>query len=148
MTFNQPFDMPRLIARRIATVDQSTVAFPKSWGWDFAKGDVLTDGAGRVVTVEGDQAWQQSVRMVVMTQQAAFAAFRREYGADLLALVGLDNDQDAEQVARRVFQAAVEADPRTASLKVTVLEQADDLLRLQLDVISKRGTHAQFEVDL
>lgn len=148
MAAPQPFTMPSLIARRLATVDQGTVPFPKSWGWDFDKGDVLTDGAGRTVTVEGEESWRQWVRLVVMSQQAAFAAFPRAYGADLAAFVGLDNTSDAEQVARRVFQAAVLADPRSASLTVTVLEQADDLLRLRLDAKSKRGTPLSLDVQL
>lgn len=148
MSFAQPFTMPTQIARRIATTDQATVAFPPSLGWDFDTGDIVTDGAGRTLTVDGEAAWRQWVRLVVMTQQAAYAAFPRAYGADLAAFVGLDNDADVLQVARRVFQAAALADPRTASLSVTLLEQADDLARFRLDAVSKRGTSLSLEAAL
>lgn len=149
MTFFDPWPVPLPVSQRVATPDSDSTEFPPSFGWDFEAGDVLTDGAGNVVTVTGDDAWQQWVRITVMTAQATYAAFHRDYGPDLATLRAEGEDAALLSLAQRIFSDALQADPRTASVLVTLVERDDDdLMRIQISATSQRGTRSSQEIDV
>ena len=138
--------MPPLV--EAADAAAAVAGAERAFGWDFDRGDVLLDGAGRVRSVEDQAAWRQWVVCALLTQRGAFAVFDRLYGADLDA-VNLEGEaRRKESLARRTFTAAAMQHPGTRSLQLDVLEETDDLMRVLVTVTSVRGEQVGREIEL
>lgn len=81
--------MPQLVSVSFPIIPQQTtqqkvapVAFPRAPLFDFELGDFVTDSAGQIVFADGYTAWRQWCQKTIMTQQAAYPIYTRQYGVD------------------------------------------------------------------
>lgn len=143
MTFFQSWRMPAVVSDES---DARSVDQERAFAWNFERGDVLSDGAGNVVVIEGEAAWRQWVVLALMTQRGAFAVFDRLYGADL-DTVQLEGDaRRKESIARRTLSAAAMQHPNTRSVEVVLQQLEDDVMHLEVRAVSVRGEQLVEEV--
>jgi len=136
------FEMPELIEQQQA---QPEPEYPKSYLFDFEKGDFVIDGAGRIVIADGHTAWAQWCVKTVLTERFAYLAYSGNYGVEI--------DEALKQPTRAVVEAEVERtiteallfDPRTYTVRDFSFEWRGDELYISFTVIPVVGKAIRIE---
>ena len=136
------FEMPELIEQQQA---QPEPEYPKSYLFDFEKGDFVPDGAGRIVIADGHLAWAQWCVKTVLTERFAYLAYSGNYGVEI--------DEALKQPTRAVVEAEVERtiteallfDPRTYTVRDFSFEWRGDELYISFTVIPVVGKAIRIE---
>jgi len=131
------FDMPAL------TEQQQTEPAPtygKSWFFDFAKGDFVLDGAGKVLQTDGHIAWAHWCVKAVLTERFAHLAYGTDYGCELEQARKQASRQAVEAELERVITEALLADQRTGIVKDFVFSWQGDEVYVTLMAIPVIGT--------
>ncbi|MGH2351095.1 MAG: DUF2634 domain-containing protein [Chloroflexota bacterium] len=117
--------MPQTVAQRQQA--QPSVAYPRSYAFDFEAGDFLVDGAGRVPTLDGHRTWAQWVLKTVLTQRFAHLVYSARYGLDLARVLGQPQPAVATAEFQREVTEALLTDRRTRAVSnVTVTRRGDE----------------------
>jgi hypothetical protein len=88
-----------------ATRATSAVAYRPAPMFDFARGDFVRDGTGRIVTANGHVAWAQRQIKRVLTRRRSSPLYRPDFGTAL--------DLDIQGASRSLREAAIIADVRS-----------------------------------
>ena len=84
---------------------------------DFAKGDLILDGAGRLVlTGDGYHAWVQWCVKTLLTERYAFMAYRRRYGMEMEKVYRQRSRASTELALRSAITEALTTDKRTGAV--------------------------------
>lgn len=138
------FDMPDLVE----AVEDTSIAYPKSWLFDFDTGDFVLDGAGNVVEADGLTAWVQWCVKAVLTQRLAFVVYNWDYGVDIENVMKQPTRAVIEAELEKEITEALMTDPRTAEVKNFAFEWSGDELHVNFDIVSVAGFTTQLNVAL
>jgi hypothetical protein len=95
----------------------ATIKYGKSWAFDFEKGQYMSDGAGRVILLNGYDAWKQWCIKTAMTKRYAYLIYSHNYGAEIDDARKQPTRAAVESDTERTITEALLADPRTGSVK-------------------------------
>jgi len=87
--------------------------YPKSYLFDFEKGDFVLDGAGRIAIADGHTAWVQWCVKTVLTERFAYLAYSWNYGVEIDEALKQPTRALVEMEIERTITEALLADPRT-----------------------------------
>jgi len=139
------FDMPELVEQQ---QKEPAPQYGKSWFFDFAKGDFITDGAGRVVQTDGHTAWAHWCVKAVLTQRFAYLVYDSNYGGEIEQALHQPDRRAVESEVERVITEALLVDPRTESVKDFEFDWLGDNLYVAFTVTPTIGTSERLEVKL
>lgn len=97
--------------------NQPTIKYGKSWAYDFENSEYMTDGAGRLIELNGYEAWKQWCQKAAMTQRYAYIIYSSNYGTELDEAREQPTRAAVESDTQRAITDALLADPRTGSVK-------------------------------
>jgi len=136
------FDMPDIVG----ATENTVVAFPKSWLWDWDICDFVQTGSGDVVEVDGLTAWVQWCVKAILTQRLAFVVYDWNYGADIESCLKQPTRAVTEAELEREITEALLTDPRTAEVKNFRFEWSGDELTVWFTVVNALGQPAEVQV--
>jgi len=136
------FDMPDIVG----ATENTVVAFPKSWLWDWDICDFVQTGSGDVVEVDGLTAWVQWCVKAILTQRLAFVVYDWNYGADIESCLKQPTRAVTEAELEREITEALLTDPRTAEVKNFRFEWNGDELTVWFTVVNALGQPAEIQV--
>lgn len=125
-----------------------TVAYPRSYLWDFKKGDFQLDGRGRPIACDGWTAWAQWCVKAATTFRYAALAHGPWYGVEL--------DRLPQNVPRTVVEAEVERtvaealtiDPRTGNVAGFQFSWRGDAVAVSFVVTPTIGPPIRVDLDV
>lgn len=139
------FDMPDLAEQ------QQTEPAPKygmSWFFDFAKGDFVVDGAGRMIQTDEHTAWAHWCVKTVLTERFAYLIYSSNYGCEVEQARRQPSRQAVEAELERVITEALLADPRTEVVRDFTFEWQGDEVYVFFTAVPRIGTAERIEVKL
>jgi len=139
------FDMPDLVEQQQT---EPAPKYGKSWLFDFAKGDFVLDGAGRIVIADGYTAWMQWCVKTILTQRFAHVIYSFDYGTELEEALKQPSRKAVEAEMERAITEALLADPRTEMVKDFVFEWEGDIVKVSFTAVPVIGEPARLEVVL
>lgn len=127
----------------------ATPAQGKAWAWDFVAGDFVLDGTGRLVELDGANAWAQWCIKAVLTERYVHLIYSGQYGCEVeAAMRSASNRRSAESEVSRAITEALVADPRTRSVRDFAFVWAGDEISVAFTVEPVTGAAAKLEVTL
>jgi len=135
------FDMPDLVE----AVEDTSIAYPKSYLFDFEKGDFVLDGAGRIVIADGHTAWAQWCVKTVMTERFAYLVYSRNYGAEVEQAIKQPDRALVEMEIERTITEALMVDPRTELVRDFAFRWYADELYVSFTIVPVIGEPARIE---
>lgn len=105
------FNLPSLVAPR-TTAEQKK--YPSSVHFDFATGDFVRDGAGKIKTCDGHEAWIEWCLKQLMTERYTRLAYSKNIGVEIESAVKNNTDPEAIQLdIERTITEALLVNPAT-----------------------------------
>lgn len=139
------FDMPELVEQQQT---EPAPKYGKSWLFDFAKGDFVTDGAGRVKGADGHTAWAQWCVKTVLTERFAHVIYSTDYGTEIEQALKQPSRRAVEAELERVITEALLVDPRTERVTDFDFEWDGDIVKVSFTVVPVVGHPERLEVAL
>ena len=136
------FEMPEIVEQQQA---QPEPEYPKSYLFDFEKGDFVLDGAGRIVIADGYTAWVQWCVKTVMTERFACLAYSGNYGVEIDKALKQPTRAAVETEVERTITEALIIDPRTEMVKDFSFRWYADELYVTFTVVPVIGNVARIE---
>lgn len=124
---------------------QLTPEYPKSYLFDFEKGDFVIDGAGRIVIADGHTAWAQWCVKTVLTERFTCLAYSWNYGAEIEQAIKQPDRALVEMEIERTITEALMADPRTESVRDFRFKWYADELYVSFTAVPVIGEPASIE---
>lgn len=137
------FEMPEIIEQQQT---EPAPQYGKSWLFDFAKGDFVTDGAGRVIEADGYTAWAQWCVKAVLTERFAHVIYSSDYGTELEQALKQPSRKAVEAELERVITEALLVDPRTEQVKDFAFEWEGDAVEVSFTAVPVIGVPERIEV--
>jgi len=136
------FELPTIVEQ-----EQSQLApeYPKSYLFDFEKGDFVRDGTGRIVVCDGHTAWVQWCIKAVMTERFSCLAYSGNYGVEIDGALKQPTRAAVETEVERTITEALLADPRTYAVRDFSFEWRGNELCVSFTVIPVVGEAARIE---
>lgn len=119
---------------------RAPAAFPKSWKFDFDRGEFVTDQAGRVGAADGDEAYRQWAIKAVLTARYRHPIYGRQFGTeaeDLLRQNLAPSVLESELV--RTITEALLVDPRTQRVGDFSFARSGAGLEVSFTITTARG---------
>jgi len=139
------FDMPDLVEQQQT---EPAPKYGKSWLFDFAKGDFVLDGAGRIMIADGYTAWAQWCVKTILTQRFAHVIYSFDYGTELEEALKQPSRKAVEAEMERAITEALLADPRTEMVKDFVFEWEGNTVKVSFVAVPVVGPPERLEVIL
>jgi len=124
---------------------QLTPEYPKSYLFDFEKGDFVLDGAGRIVIADGHTAWAQWCVKTVLTERFAYLAYSRNYGVEIDEALKQPTRALVEMEIERTITEALMTDPRTKLVRDFAFRWHADELYVSFTAVPVIGDAARIE---
>lgn len=131
------FDMPNLIEQQQT---EPAPKYGKGWFFDFAKGDFVTDGAGRVVQTDGHNAWAHWCVKAVLTERFGYLVYGSGYGCEIEQAKRQPSRRAVEAELERVITEALISDPRTEMVRDFSFEWQGDEVYVTFTAVPVIGT--------
>ena len=119
--------------------------YPKSYLFDFEKGDFVLDGAGRIVIADGHRAWVQWCVKTVLTERFAYLAYSWNYGAEVEQAIKQPDRALVEMEIERTITEALLVDPRTELVRDFAFRWHADELYVSFTAVPVIGEPARIE---
>lgn len=136
------FEMPELVEQR---QERPQPKYPKSYLFDFEKGDFVVDGAGRVVIADGHTAWVQWCIKTILTERFACLAYSWDYGVEVGGALRQPSRLAIEMEVERTITEALLVDPRTEQVRDFTFRREADQLWVSFVAASVIGDAARIE---
>ena len=119
--------------------------YPKSYLFDFEKGDFVLDGAGRIVIADGYTAWVQWCVKTVLTERFAYLAYSWNYGVEVEQAIKQPDRALVEMEIERTITEALMADPRTELVRDFSFKWHADELYVSFTIVPVIGEPVRIE---
>ena len=136
------FEPPTIVEQQ---QPQLAPEYPKSYLFDFGKGDFVLDGAGRIVIADGYTAWVQWCVKAVMTERFSCLAYSGNYGVEIQKAIKQPDRTLAEMEIERTITEALLADPRTELVRDFSFKWYADELYVSFTVVPVIGEPVSIE---
>lgn len=138
------FDMPEIVEQQTEPAPK----YGKSWLFDFAKGDFVVDGSGRVVEADGHTAWAQWCVKAVLTERFAYVIYSTDYGSEIEQALKQPSRKAVEAELERVITEALLVDPRTEQVNDFAFKWEGDAVKVSFTAVPVVGPPERLEVVL
>lgn len=120
------FNLPTLTPPRTSAEQKK---YQSSLYFDFVKGDFVLDGAKRLVTCDGHEAWLEWCLKQLMTERFTKLAYSDKVGVEIVSAVRDEPDAESAQLAiERTVTEALMVNPATEYVRnFEFSQQGDDL---------------------
>ncbi|WP_027717306.1 DUF2634 domain-containing protein [Desulfovirgula thermocuniculi] len=139
------FEVPPIVEQQQT---EPAPKYGKSWLFDFAKGDFVVDGAGRVVQADGHTAWVQWCVKTVLTQRFAYVIYSFNYGTELEEALRQPARKAVEAELERAITEALLADPRTEMVRDFAFDWQGDEVTVAFTAVPVIGPPERLEVKI
>ncbi|WP_213997065.1 DUF2634 domain-containing protein [Tepidanaerobacter syntrophicus] len=136
------FEMPELVEQQLETEPK----YPKSYLFDFEKGDFVRDGAGKILVADGHTAWVQLCTKTLLTERFAYLSYSSDYGVEIEKVMKEKSRKTIETEIERTITEALLADPRTESVSDFSFEWSGDSLLVSMTATPVIGHSERIEV--
>ena len=119
--------------------------YPKSYLFDFEKGDFVRDAAGRIAVADGHQAWVQWCVKTVLTERFAYLAYSRNYGVEIEEALKQPTRALVEMEIERTITEALMTDPRTKLVRDFAFRWYADELYVSFTIVPAIGEPVRIE---
>lgn len=136
------FELPTIVEQE---QPQLAPEYPKSYLFDFEKGDFVRDAAGRIVIADGHQAWVQWCVKTVLTERFACLAYSWNYGVEVEQARKQPDRALVEMEIERTITEALLADPRTELVTDFSFKWHADELYVSFTAVPVIGDAARIE---
>lgn len=119
--------------------------YPKSYLFDFEKGDFVLDGAGRIVIADGYTAWVQWCVKAIITERFSYLAYSGNYGVEIDKALKQPTRALVEMEIERTITEALMADPRTELVRDFSFKWRADELYVSFTIVPVIGEPARIE---
>ena len=119
--------------------------YPKSYLFDFEKGDFVRDTAGHIVIADGYRAWVQWCVKTVLTERFACLAYSWNYGVEVEQARKQSDRALVEMEIERTITEALMADPRTELVRDFSFKWRADELYVSFTIVPVIGEPALIE---
>lgn len=137
------FDAPAVTT----SINKNQPKYPRSLRFDFAAGDFILDGTGRLLEVDGYGAWVQWCEKAVCTERLAHIIYSPNFGAEIEKSRKQPNRQTIQSALEREITESLLVDPRTESVRAFTFSWSGDNLHVSFTVYPKVGTSRRLEVN-
>ena len=138
--------MPQTISQ--AAAQRPPPTYGTSFEFDFAAGDFVLDGSGRVLTTDGPTSWGVWCAKAVITQRLAYPIYTANYGTDLNLIPKAPSQAQAQIVTQKAITDALLSDPRTKSVSGFTFSWAGDALSVTFTATPVVGTSKTITVQV
>lgn len=135
-------DIPSL-SRPAQTTD---IRYKRSAAWDLKEGDFVRDGAGKVLTDTGRDAYAVWCIKVSTTERYAHLAYPNSIGAELETAKAEPSNAAVELLLERTIREAIMVNPRTEYVRDFEFEWNGDHLKVIFTVKGKGLEEFQIEL--
>jgi hypothetical protein len=129
------FQIPQIFPSNNRTL-RPRVEYPRSWGWNFETGEIVTDGLGRPVEVDGFRSMVIWCVVAALTHRYDHIIYDPQFGTELPEALAQPTDDLVQSAIRRTIQEALSVDDRVGSVENFVFSQENDILYVDFDVRS------------
>lgn len=136
------FEMPAIVEQEPSIEPK----YPKSYLFDFEKGDFVRDGTGKVLTSDGHTAWVQWCTKTLLTERFSHLAYSFNYGVEIEKAVKEKSRKTIETEIERTITEALLIDPRTESVSDFSFEWNGESLFVSMLAIPVVGSSERIEV--
>ena len=136
------FEPPTIVEQQ---QPQLAPEYPKSYLFDFEKGDFVLDGAGRIIIADGYTAWTQWCVKTILTERFACLAYSWNYGVEVEQARKQPDRALAEMEIERTITEALMADPRTELVRDFSFKWRADELYVSFTIVPVIGEPARIE---
>jgi len=119
--------------------------YPKSYLFDFEKGDFVLDGAGRIIIADGYTAWTQWCVKTILTERFAYLAYSRNYGVEIDEALKQPTRAAVETEVERTITEALLTNPRTYAVRDFSFEWRGNELYVSFTIIPVVGEAVRIE---
>jgi hypothetical protein len=137
------FELPTIVEQQQLPLAPE---YPKSYLFDFEKGDFVLDGAGRIIIADGYTAWVQWCVKTVLTERFAYLTYSQNYGTEIETALKQPSRQAVEAELERTITEALLMDPRTEMVRDFRFTWEGDQLRVAFTVVPTVGDPEWLEV--
>jgi hypothetical protein len=128
------FEIPAIVPR---TSDlRPEVEYPTSWGFDFDKCEVVTDGLGHPIKVGGFRAFVIWVVVAALTHRYDSVIYGPQFGTELPEALRQPTDDEIKSATRRTISEALMIDNRVRTVENFAFLQVDTIFYVDFDVRS------------
>ncbi|SFH21051.1 Protein of unknown function [Desulfotomaculum arcticum] len=130
------------IASSQEITEQSTgqVKFPRSWRFDFEKGDFVQTTTGKVATADDIQAYVEWCYKALLTSRYRHLIYSRSYGQEFEDLIRRNLTRAGnESEIKRIATETLMVDPRTADIINFKFVWESGTVYVTFDAITVRG---------
>ena len=125
---------------------ENDIRYKRSAAWDLEKGDFFRDGAGKVETAIGRDAYIVWCIKTSTTERYAHLAYPSSIGAELETAKAESSNDAAELLLERTITEALMINPRTEYVRDFLFEWNGDHLHLTFTVKGKDLEEFQIEL--
>ena len=126
--------IPQLVGSR-NTGDRRIIRAPI---WDFSAGEFEMSPEGKITETEDRiTTFGQLIRIILITQRAAWPIYNFQFGNDLQSFIGQHPDLITARLNKLIGEAL--NDPRIQSVRINSLGQSDNSLLLNITVTDRLG---------
>lgn len=137
------FDMPEPVKQEESALYPE---YPKSYLFDFEKGEFVVDGTGRIVIADGHTAWVQWCIKTVMTERFAHLIYSSDYGVEIESALKQPSRKAVEAELERTITEALLVDPRTKTVRNFVFTWEGDQIKVAFTIEPTIGDSERLEV--
>lgn len=130
------------------TTPAALPAYPRSYRFLFDEGDFARDGTGRLVKVDGHEAWAAWCVKAAITARASYLVYGPRYGSEIATVTDAGGRALAEALVKRTITEALMHDARTKSVDRFAFAWVGDSLAVQCTVTPVVGSERRIEVRL
>lgn len=130
--------------------EKNEAVYKGSAYFDFETGDFRTDGAGRVLASNGEEAWRQWCMKTIATQRLAFYAYTDGLGIDGEQAMAEPTEARQKLALETTIREALLADPygRTLEVRDFTWTRKVDSFHMSCCVVGQDDRTASIETDI
>lgn len=118
------FDMPEIVPRE----EKYEEKYKPSVAWDMAAGDFIRDGAHKLISCDGKEAYETWCYKVVSTERFACSAYPDEIGTEMEQAMKEKSNEAVESAVERSITEALLVNPRTEYVRGFAFDWKGDSL--------------------
>lgn len=122
------------------------IRYKRSAAWDFEKGDFVRDGAGKIETAPGRDAYMVWCGKTSTTERYAKLAYPNTIGSELEAAKKEETRSAVELALERTITEALSVNPRTEYVRDFAFEWDGDNVKARFHVKGRNIEEFQIEV--
>ncbi len=101
------------MAEAVSAKEQYDRQYKPSYLWDFEKGDFVRDGANKILTCSGIEAYKTWCIKAVNTERKTCLAYTNEIGSEMVSAFRKPSRKTQESAIERTIRETLMTNPRT-----------------------------------